>query len=377
MIEIKVSGNTDRFIKKCLENEIDLLNISYFNDYILVSIKEKDLKRIKKLNYYSKITLNRYLGKKNIIFKLKKNIYNILLLFVFIILIYLISNIIVFVEVKHENKDMIKKINELLVEKGIKPLSIKKTNKELNRISDEITSEHRDFIDFLSITRTGMKYKVNLEERIIKKETLAKERCHIIAKKDGVVTDIFATKGIINKEKGNLVKKGDILISGEIILNEEIKGNVCAEGSVLANTWYKIDISYPLKETIKTYTKREKINIKKYNKYIKKRVYDEYDERVLLKFGTLSLVKQKEYKSEEVNITKNDATNKAIEEGIRKLKEKLGEIEIIDKKVLNSRINNSKIELEIFISVNENIGETQEYEGREQIDSSESLQHTN
>lgn len=377
MIEIKVSGNTDRFIKKCLENEIDLLNISYFNDYILVSIKEKDLKRIKKLNYYSKITLNRYLGKKNIIFKLKKNIYNILLLFVFIILIYLVSNIIVFVEVKHENKDMIKKINELLVEKGIKPLSIKKTNKELNRISDEITSEHRDFIDFLSITRTGMKYKVNLEERIIKKETLAKERCHIIAKKDGVVTDIFATKGIINKEKGNLVKKGDILISGEIILNEEIKGNVCAEGSVLANTWYKIDISYPLKETIKTYTKREKINIKKYNKYIKKRVYDEYDERVLLKFGTLSLVKQKEYKSEEVNITKNDATKKAIEEGIRKLKEKLGEIEIIDKKVLNSRINNSKIELEIFISVNENIGETQEYEGREQIDSSESLQHTN
>lgn len=377
MIEIKVSGNTDRFIKKCLENEIDLLNISYFNDYILVSIKEKDLKRIKKLNYYSKITLNRYLGKKNIIFKLKKNIYNILLLFVFIILIYLVSNIIVFVEVKHENKDMIKKINELLVEKGIKPLSIKKTNKELNRISDEITSEHRDFIDFLSITRTGMKYKVNLEERIIKKETLAKERCHIIAKKDGVITDIFATKGIINKEKGNLVKKGDILISGEIILNEEIKGNVCAEGSVLANTWYKIDISYPLKETIKTYTKREKINIKKYNKYIKKRVYDEYDERVLLKFGTLSLVKQKEYKSEEVNITKNDATNKAIEEGIKKLKEKLGEIEIIDKKVLNSRINNSKIELEIFISVNENIGETQEYEGREQIDSSESLQHTN
>lgn len=377
MIEIKVSGNTDRFIKKCLENEIDLLNISYFNDYILVSIKEKDLKRIKKLNYYSKITLNRYLGKKNIIFKLKKNIYNILLLFVFIILIYLVSNIIVFVEVKHENKDMIKKINELLVEKGIKPLSIKKTNKELNRISDEITSEHRDFIDFLSITRTGMKYKVNLEERIIKKETLAKERCHIIAKKDGVITDIFATKGIINKEKGNLVKKGDILISGEIILNEEIKGNVCAEGSVLANTWYKIDISYPLKETIKTYTKREKINIKKYNKYIKKRLYDEYDERVLLKFGTLSLVKQKEYKSEEVNITKNDATNKAIEEGIKKLKEKLGEIEIIDKKVLNSRINNSKIELEIFISVNENIGETQEYEGREQIDSSESLQHTN
>lgn len=376
MIEIKVIGNKDRFIKKCIDKSINIYNIKYEEGYILVTIKESELKEIKKLNYYCKITLYRVLGKKRIIKEIKNNLYNILLLFIFLLLIYGISNIVVSIDIRHENKEMIKKVDELLKEKGIKEFTIYKTNKELNKISDEITHENRDFIDFLSITRTGMKYTVNIEERIIKTKEKELERCHIVAKKDGVITEIDAKQGIIVKEKGNLVKKGDIIISGEVILNEEIKGNTCAKGNVTANTWYKINISYPLKETIKTYTKREKVNIKKYNKYLKKKLYNEFDEKEIFSLGSLSLVRQYEYKSEEINLTKETAMNKALSEAELKLKEKLGEIEIIDKKVLNSNTNNSKIELEIFVSVNENIGETQEYEGREQIDTSESLQHT-
>lgn len=47
MIIIKVSSNTKRFIKKCLENNIYLYNITYYDDYILVTIKKSDLKQIK------------------------------------------------------------------------------------------------------------------------------------------------------------------------------------------------------------------------------------------------------------------------------------------------------------------------------------------
>lgn len=377
MIIIKVKNNTKRFIKKCLDQGIDLYNIEYEDSYILVTIKESDFKQIKKLNYYSKITKYKTLGKKKVILNIKNNLYNILLLILFLFIIFGISNIIVKVEIKHENKNMIEKIDELLKEKGIKRFSFYKDNNTLNKISDEITQENREFIDFLSITRTGMKYTVNIEERIIKKDEEVKERCHIIAKKNGVITDIDAKRGITLVEKGKLVNKGDILISGEIILNEEIKGNVCAKGDVKANTWYKINISYPLTKTIKNYTKREKVNIKMYSKYFKKRLYEKFDETSIFKVGSLHLVRQKEYIEEIVNITHEDAKNLAIEEAIAKLKEKLGEIEIIDKKVLNSSTNNSKIELELFISVNESIGEIQEYEGREKIDTNESVQHIN
>ena len=114
-----------------------------------------------------------------------------------------------------------------------------------------------------------------------------------------------------------------------------------------------------------------------YNKYFKKRLYEKYDEYTMFKFRNLKLVRQKEYKEEVINIPIDEAKEKAIKEAENKLREKLGEIDIIDKKVLNSSTNNSKIELELFVSVNESIGEIQEYEGREQIDTSESLQHTN
>jgi len=377
MIIIKVKNNTKRFIKKCLTQGIDLYNIVYEDSYILVTIKESDLKQIKKLNYYSKITKYKTLGKKKIILNIKNNLYNIFLLILFIVVIFGISNIIVKVEIKHENKYMIERIDELLKEKGIKSFTLYKSNNTLNKISDEITQENREFIDFLSITRTGMKYTVNIEERIIRKEEETKERCHIIAKKNGVITSIDTKTGVTLIEKGKLVNKGDILISGEIILNEEIKGNVCASGNIKANTWYKINISYPLTKTIKKYTKREKVNIKMYDMYFKKRLYENFDEKDIFKVGALHLVRQKEYTEETVNITHEDAKNLAIEEALVKLKEKLGEIQIIDKKVLNSSTNNSKIELELFVSVNESIGEIQEYEGREKIDTNESVQHTN
>lgn len=374
MILIKVENNLERFIKKCIANKINLYNIKKEESYLLVVVAEADLKEIKKLNYYSKITLEQYLGKKNILLKLKKNIFNLVMLGLFLFLLFFYSHVIVTVEVKHENKEMIKKIEELLAEKDIKKYTLKKDNNTLNNISDEILAANRDFLDFISITNVGMKYIVNLEERIMTPEEEKKERCHVVAKKSGVITNITTKKGVTMVEKGALVAAGDILISGEIILNEEIKDNVCSSGEVIANTWYKINIKYPLVETKTTYTKREKVNIKMYNNYFKKKLYDSYTEEKIFKVGGLSLVRQKETRMEEINLTEEEAKNKAIDEAISKLLEKIdSKSQVIDKKVLNSSTNNSTIELEIFVSVLEPIGETVEYEGRDKIDTNEGV----
>ena len=374
MITIIVSENTDRFIKKCIDNNINLYNIIHEKNKIIVTIKEADYKNIKKLNYYSKIKIKNYLGKKKILLNIKNNLYNILLLIIFILLLYSYSNIIIGIEIKHENKEIINKVDELLKEKKIKRFTIKKDNNKLNQISDEILENNRDFLDFISITNIGMKYIVNVEERILITPETKKERCHIVAKKAGVISKIIPKKGVTIIEKGNLVKKGDILISGEIILNEEIKDNTCAEGEIYANTWYKINIKYPLIETKKEYTKREKINIKVYNKYLKKRLYKSFDEIKLLKLGIITIVRQKETKSVDQALKAEDAKNKAIKEAETKLLEKIDQnAKIIDKKVLKETINNSTIELEIFISVDESIGELVEYEGRDKIDTNEGV----
>lgn len=374
MIIIIVKNNLDRFIKKCIDNNINLYNIEYTKDCLLVTIRESDYKNLKKLNYYSKIKIKGYLGKKKYLSLLKSNLIHLFMLIIFITLIYLYSNVVISVEVKHENKEIIKKVEKILKEKDIKILTIKKDNNTLNKISDEILANNRDFLDFISITNKGMKYIVNIEERILIDKPEELERCHIIATKSGVITSITSKKGIALIEKGNLVKKGDILISGEIILNDEIKDNTCAEGEVIANTWYKINVKYPLTEIKIEYTKREKINIKILNKYLKKKLYSTFDEEKIFKIGNISLVKQKETKENSITLSEYDAKNKAIKEAEKKLLESLPEsVTIIDKKVLKETINNSTIELELFISVEEPIGELIEYEGRDQIDTNEGL----
>lgn len=366
MIIIRVQDNIKLFIKKCISYNIDLYEIKYEEDYILVTIKESDYERVKKLNYYSKIVKYKTLGKKHFLLLLRHNLYNIILLIFFISLITFYSNIIVSVEIKHENKEMIKKIDTLLGDKKIKRFTLSKNNQELNNISDQILAENRDFLDFISITKTGMKYIVNVEERIIKTEEETKERCHIIAKKAGVITGIEAKKGITIVEKGNLVKPGDILISGEVILNEEVKDNICASGTIWANTWYKVNIKYP-KTLIETeFTKREKVNVKVYDRYLKKRLYENYEETIMLKIGNLRLVKQKEFIEKETKLSDDETRKKAIEAAENKILEKIGHNNtIIDKKVLKETINDSTIELELFISVNESIGEMTEYELRQ------------
>lgn len=170
------------------------------------------------------------------------------------------------------------------------------------------------------------------------------------------------------------VKKGDILISGETILNEEIKGNTCASGEVFASTWYKVNIKYPINKTTKIYTKRIKINIKAFGKYMKKRLYDNYDEEVIFKINNIKLVRQKEYTLKTEKLDSKEVINLALEEAEKKLLEKLGNnSHIIDKKVLNSSQNNSTIELELFISANESIGEKLNYEGRDTNDTNEGV----
>lgn len=374
MIIIKVENNINRFIKKCIASDIPLYNITYYDDYLLVTIKNEDLKKIRKLNYYSKISLYDHVGKKKYLLNIKANFYNIILLWIFISLIYFYSNIIISVEIKHENQDIIKKVNNLLVENNIKKYTLVKNNQALNEISDKILEENREFLDFISITRNGMKYVVNIEERIIKEETKAEGYCHVVAKKDGVVKNIFAKKGIIMTEKGMLVKKGDILISGEVILNEEIKDNTCADGEIIASTWYKINVKYPLNKVTKEYTKRIKVNIKAFGKYLKKRLYSKYDEEKIFAINNIQLVRQKEYILKEEKLSHDEAINQALDAAEKKLVEKLGNNStIIDKKVLKESQNNSTIELEVFISVNESIGEKLNYEGRDTNDTNEGL----
>ena len=191
MILIKVEKNNRLFIKKCLKMGINLYGVSYHKDYLTCKIDILDYENIKEKCYFSDITVIKYLGKKGILIHLTKYMYDYCLLILLIVGLFFISNVIVEVEVKHENKALKKDINEILLSKNIKPYTFALSIKNLNKISDEIVKNNNDKLEWLSIYRTGMKYVVSFEERIIKNVQEEDKYCHIVASKPAVIKKVI------------------------------------------------------------------------------------------------------------------------------------------------------------------------------------------
>ncbi len=370
MIVIKITNNIDRFIKKSMRYGINLYDIQEKKGILIVKVEEKDLERLEKLNYYSEIEILKYLGFKGKLNFIKNYFFDFLMIIIFFLGIYFISNIIVTVEIKHENKKLIKEVNELLKEKGIKKYTINKDLGKLNEISDTITHENRDFIDWLSINKQGMKYIVSFEERILTQEPETHPYCHVIAKKDGIIKKITATSGVNMVEHADYVKKGDIIISGTIMLNDKIKNNICANGEVIAETWYKITIKVPLKEEKRDYTSKKRYNLSFNNNNLRKSKYINYETKTIFKLGPLKLNKELETVINTHELSKEEAKVKGISLAKERLLQDIGKNNtIIDEKVLKEETNNSTIILEVFFSVEESIGTQEYFEASDEIDS--------
>ena len=370
---IKIKGkNIERFIKRLISVDIELLEIKYLKyDEIVVKIYKNNLEKIEEIKTVYDVEVVEYTGFYKYKELLKKNkliVISIVLAFTFVL--YL-SNTIFYIDVIHNDKNIRELIKEELSENGIRIYSLKKDYKYINKVKNKIMEKHKDKIEWLEIESSGTRYIVKVEERKINDINGNNEPRNLVAKKDAVILSIEASDGIIVKNKNDYVKKGDIIVSGNIDLNGEIKKIVPATGKVYGEVWYKLTIEYPLNyterkvtgETKKIYTfKFMNLNISLYNNYLVTK------EKILYKNKTIpfSIVKQTKNKILNINqtLTKEEATSKAIEVGLDKIKSKLNDNEyIIDTKKLKVETNNSKIILELFVSVCEDITDYSLVEG--------------
>ena len=378
MIKIKIVNHLNRFIDKCLNENINLYNIEYYKDYLICTIDKKDLKKIRQKNYYSKISIIKILGLKGILINIKKYSFDYILLVIILTALLFLSNIIFSIEIKHEDKLIKEEIKNILIKNGIKKFTTKKSVKDLNKISEKIIKDNKDTIEWISISSSGTKYIVAIEERIKKNIPPKKNKCHIVSTHNATITKIITSSGINLVEKNSKVNENDILISGEIILNDTIKDNVCASGEVYGEVWYKVNLTKPLKYQEKKYTKNNRYNFILNGNYFYKKNYKHYDENIVYKLNNLKIVKQQEYVIIDKEYTEKKAIELAISNARKKLLDKTGEkSKILSEKVLKQIKNNSKIELEIFFSVEQLISKQIEYKARENNDTKQSIRYTN
>ena len=369
--KIKIEGkDVKRFIKKLYSNNIYFNDIEMYDKYAYVEVDKSNYEKLKQIKTIYKIEIVKLYGIIRIIDFIKR--YSLFLIILGVGLLYLIflSNIIFKVEVIHSKKEIRDLLYKELKYYNLDKYHFVKSYKEKEKIEEYILNKHKDKLEWLEIERIGTKYEVRVEERIIKKENDKLDIQNIVAKKDGIITKIEASKGEIVKKVGDYVKKGDIIISGTIKKDDVIKGKVAASGNVYAEVWYKtiVDMPYYYKNSTKTGRKRKVLKIKFLDKDIyifgfkKYKFYDEkrilYLKSRILPIG-FSYSLEKELNVEEYLYSPEEAVNTAIEYASKKLQKNLGENEsIISKTVLNSNENENYITVEIFYKVNENITDT-------------------
>ena len=364
-LKLRITGKTKKhLLNEIIKNKINIYNLEEQDNKYELIIDKKDYDDLLNIKTTNKIKIIERIGLNKYINFIKNNYIILIFILLGVLLNILLSNLVLDIDVVHSNKEIKKIIKEDLKEFGIKKYKLKKTYEEKEIIKEKILDKEKDKIEWLEIEEKGTKYIIKVEERKIKNNETCTPR-HIISNKKAIITKITSESGEILKKINDYVIPGDILISGIIYNKETAVDKKCAIGKVYGETWYKVkvvlDTKYiDYKETT-NYKKGFRIKIFDYeynlfNKFSNYKIneYNIIESKIIplkISFATYQEVEEK-YKKNTLSNVDEKALSIAEE---RIIKELSNDEVVLSKKVLKKTLKNSKIEVEIFISTEEDI----------------------
>ena len=370
-IKIKITGkNPNYFLNELIKRNINIYHLEKDNKNLILIINYKDYINIIKIKTTYKIKILKRYGISRIKELIKRYIYYIIFFFIGIILNIILSNIIFKVEIIHPKKEIINLVEKNLQELGIKKYSFKKNQKELKKIKEKILMKERNRIEWIEIEPVGTKYIVKLEERKLnKKEEICNPR-NIVSKKEAIILEIKSESGEIVKKINDLVSPDEVIISGLIHNKDNIVSKRCAKGIIYGETWYKVKLTIPKIYVMEKLSNKISygININifnnnldinnKYKNFRRKSINDINSNIIPI---NISLTKYLETKIISKIYTIDNVDEIALKLSEKEINKKIRKDEsILSKKVLKKNIKNSKIEIEVFLKVKENITKYQD-----------------
>lgn len=369
-IQVRIKNHSlTELIYYLTRNNIKFEYLCSKDDNNFFKIYKSDYKKIKKK--FKKIKIINYYGKESIIKFIKKNYIFLISIMWSLFLLYILSTTIFSIEI-YSNSEELKDIlyNELNIYK-IKKYARIKDYKELTKIKKEILNNNQDKLEWLEIRKNGTKYEVMLTERVIPNENNEDNtKRHIVASKDALIKHITSNRGVILKDINDYVKKGEIIISGDLYKGETYIQSLKASGEVYGEVWYIAKTTVPYKYI--EYVRTGKVINHYYIEFLgnKMTLLGKYNTnmsmnevKLLVDKPYLGIKIYKEtkelYDYKTFTVTKDEAYKEALKRSDKGIKNKLKDNEyIISKKVLNISQMSSKIELEVFYKVYENITDT-------------------
>lgn len=365
LYKIAIEGrNPDYFFKELIKKKVNIFSVEKGPRKVLIVTDEEGLKSIKQIKTSYKYYIVNYYGMAKVKYYLKHSYIFIICFLLGVLLNIFLSKVIFKVEVIHTNSYIRSLVYNDLKDYGIEKFHFKVSFQEKEKIVEEILKKENNDLEWLEIEEIGTKYVVRVEQR--KKNTEVRD-CpirNIVAKKDAMILEIRAEEGEVVKKKYDYVKKGDIIISGAIYNKEEIMAKRCARGEVYGEIWYKVSLEVPKKyrEEVVTGKEKRQLEITFLNKHYtlfhnflnyKREEIPLISSRILP--FRISFTKYLETNIISKNYTLENIDREAEEMAVEKLYTKYGKLDIEDKKVLKKYEKDSKIIVEVFIKVRENI----------------------
>lgn len=356
-----------KVLKKLIHYKIYFEKIKYQDNFLIVEVDYENYCNLLKYKKLFNIELISIKGINRYKYLLKKYYLFFISNLVGLIIIYFLSNVIFDVRIMTNDKEIYDLLlNELNYYK-ISEYNFVKSFNEKEEIKKKILEDNKDKLEWIEITRSGSAYIINVERRIINDIDSDDTKRDVVASKNAFIKEIRASSGSIVKKINDYVNKGDIIVTGTITKGEEIKNYVKAEAVVYGETWYNVSINLPINYYEKTYTgnSKRRLTINFLDKKIKLFNFSSYaneeiKEKVIFesKLLPISFNYDTFFEIEETSDILTDekvwdiAFNIAKEKLLSTLREGS---EIISQKKLKLRVKDSKIEVDVFIKVYENI----------------------
>lgn len=365
---IKITGKDPKyFLRHLIVKKIKLYNIVEDHDGISLTVDEVDYAKILKMKTSYNIKIVNRFGVAKLRYLLLKYKYILSFLFLTLGLMIILSHFIFFIDVIHSKEEIRELVENDLKEFGISKYRFRVSYAKKEEIRNKILEKEKDKIEWLEIDRIGTRYIVNVEERLIKDNKVDNEVRDIVAKKDAMILNIEAETGEIVRKKYEYVRKGDTIVSGTIKNKEDEVSKVKAEGKVYGEVWYSVTVELPKKyyEEKKTGKTSKALTLRIANKKISvpfskdNKSYISEDSPILENnLIPIKLVLETKHEIEIIDKEYNmdNSSSEAIKLATKKLEDRLDEQSmILSKKVLKKTLKNSKIIVEIFFKVRENI----------------------
>ncbi|WP_416149318.1 sporulation protein YqfD [Salipaludibacillus sp. HK11] len=369
-INMRVTGvSAEDFIQECAKKDIVIWEIIYEEENVFTAnILLADLSKLKILAKHFPCKVS-FLEKKGFPFFLNKILRRkgmVAGLIGFLLFLVLLSNMVWGITIEGASPALEHEIESTVNEMGIKKGRFQYFLPPPEIIQQTIMNEMNE-VTWVGVTKQGASYHFQIVEKEVVEESPPSTPGHLIASRKAVIKDMFVDKGKAMVKMNQVVEKGDILVSG-LIGKEDDKKQISAEGSVVGEFWYGVQVSVPLHMMVEMLT--GEINRKHllgiwnldipiwgWNSLDSEETFEETFTKEWEPFGltfpiNYQYIDEYELKTLDSDRLKTEAVKIAIKESEKKLLQQFSDkAEVIDEKVLHQTLDGGKVKVSLHFRI--------------------------